>query len=239
MTFLGRLLHKYVVWCTHTYLKIIPNLTTSSQHQYETLKKSYPNKHIVFNHFPSLVTQAIKNGRKQIEELKNTSGYILFFGTVDHYKGVDLLMEAYDQKVFHDKHKLVIAGKGRQYVTDNKNIIRLNRFIEDAEIRDLFTKAAIIVYPYRSATMSGVLSLAFYFRKKVVMSDVPFFKEYANRDSLFFRTGDVEDLADKLQQALDSGNASTNANLYAEFYSENILEQDYINLYSAPADKQM
>ena len=71
------------------------------------------------------------------------------------------------------------------------------------------------------------------------MSDVPFFKEYANRDSLFFRTGDVEDLADKLQQALDSGNASTNANLYAEFYSENILEQDYINLYSAPADKQM
>lgn len=40
MTFLGRLLHKYVVWCTHTYLKIIPNLTTSSQHQYETLKKA-------------------------------------------------------------------------------------------------------------------------------------------------------------------------------------------------------
>lgn len=181
----------------------------------------------------------IKNGRKQIEELKNTSDYILFFGTVDHYKGVDLLIEAYDQKVFHDKHKLVIAGKGRHYVTDNKNIIRLNRFIEDAEVRDLFTKAAIVVYPYRSATMSGVLSLAFYFRKKVVMSDVPFFKEYANRDSLFFKAGNVEDLADKLQQALDSGSASTNANLYPEFYSENILEQDYINLYSSPANKQI
>lgn len=176
MTFPGRLLHKYVIWCTRTYLKIIPNLTTSSQHQYETLKKSYPNKHVIFNHFPSLVTQAIKNGRSQIEELKNTSDYILFFGTVDHYKGVDLLIEAYDQKVFHDRHKLVIAGKGRHYVTDNKNIIRLNRFIKDAEVRDLFTKAAIVVYPYRSATMSGVLSLAFYFRKKVVMSDVPFSK---------------------------------------------------------------
>ena len=239
MTFPGRLLHKYVIWCTRTYLKIIPNLTTSSQHQYETLKKSYPNKHVVFNHFPSLVTQAIKNGRSQIEELKNTSDYILFFGTVDHYKGVDLLIEAYDQKVFHDRHKLVIAGKGRHYVTDNKNIIRLNRFIKDAEVRDLFTKAAIVVYPYRSATMSGVLSLAFYFRKKVVMSDVPFFKEYANRDSLFFKAGNVEDLADKLQQALDSGSASTNANLYPEFYSENILEQDYIHLYSSPANKQM
>ena len=239
MTFPGRLLHKYVIWCTRTYLKIIPNLTTSSRHQYIALKESYPNKRVVFNHFPSLVTQMIKNGRKQIEELKNTSDYILFFGTVDHYKGVDLLIEAYDQKVFHDKHKLVIAGKGRHYVTDNKNIIRLNRFIEDAEVRDLFTKAAIVVYPYRSATMSGVLSLAFYFRKKVVMSDVPFFKEYANRDSLFFKAGNVEDLADKLQQALDSGSASTNANLYPEFYSENILEQDYINLYSSPANKQM
>jgi glycosyltransferase involved in cell wall biosynthesis len=119
-------------------------------------------------------------------------------------------------------------------VVNSPNIIRLNRFIEDAEVRDLFTKAAIVVYPYRSATMSGVLSLAFYFRKKVVMSDVPFFKEYANRDSLFFKAGNVEDLADKLQQALDSGSASTNANLYPEFYSENILEQDYINLYSSP-----
>ena len=134
MTFPGRLLHKYVIWCTRTYLKIIPNLTTSSRHQYIALKESYPNKRVVFNHFPSLVTQMIKNGRKQIEELKNTSDYILFFGTVDHYKGVDLLIEAYDQKVFHDKHKLVIAGKGRHYVTDNKNIIRLNRFIEDAEV---------------------------------------------------------------------------------------------------------
>ena len=109
MTFPGRLLHKYVIWCTRTYLKIIPNLTTSSRHQYIALKESYPNKRVVFNHFPSLVTQMIKNGRKQIEELKNTSDYILFFGTVDHYKGVDLLIEAYDQKVFHDKHKLVIC----------------------------------------------------------------------------------------------------------------------------------
>ena len=57
MTFPGRLLHKYVIWCTRTYLKIIPNLTTSSRHQYIALKESYPNKRVVFNHFPSLVTQ--------------------------------------------------------------------------------------------------------------------------------------------------------------------------------------
>jgi glycosyltransferase involved in cell wall biosynthesis len=186
-----------------------------------------------------LVTEEIKKGTMAVAELKNTSDYILFFGAVDHYKGVDILISAYNRHPESDKHKLVIAGLGNLDKITEPNIIRLNRFIEDAEVRDLFTKAAIVVYPYRSATMSGVLSLAFYFRKKVVMSDVPFFKEYANRDSLFFKAGNVEDLADKLQQALDSGSASTNANLYPEFYSENILEQDYINLYSSPANKQM
>lgn len=111
-----------------------------------------------------------------VAELQNTSDYILFFGAVDHYKGVDILISAYNRHPESDKHKLVIAGLGNLDKITEPNIIRLNRFIEDAEIRDLFTKAAIVVYPYRSATMSGVLSLAFYFRKKVVMSDVPFSK---------------------------------------------------------------
>ena len=237
--FCSYIFHKYLYWCTKNIRKIIPHLTTSSKSQYAVLCEKYPNKQIFFTHFPTLVTEEIKKGTMAVAELKNTSDYILFFGAVDHYKGVDILISAYNRHPESDKHKLVIAGLGNLDKITEPNIIRLNRFIEDAEIRDLFTKAAIIVYPYRSATMSGVLSLAFYFRKKVVMSDVPFFKEYANRDSLFFKAGNVEDLADKLQQALDSGSASTNANLYPEFYSENILEQDYINLYSSPANKQM
>lgn len=87
--------------------------------------------------------------------------------------------------------------------------------------------------------MSGVLSLLFYFRKKVVMSDVPFFKEYANRDSLFFKAGNVEDLADKLQQALDSGSAQHKCESVSR-----ILFREYIGtrLYKSvliPANKQM
>lgn len=237
--FCSYIFHKYLYWCTKNIREIIPHLTTSSKSQYAVLCEKYPNKQIFFTHFPTLVTEEIKKGTMAVAELKNTSDYILFFGTVDHYKGVDILISAYNRHPESDKHKLVIAGLGNLDKITEPNIIRLNRFIKDAEVRDLFTKAAIVVYPYRSATMSGVLSLAFYFRKKVVMSDVPFFKEYANRDSLFFKAGNVEDLADKLQQALDSGSASTNANLYPEFYSENILEQDYINLYSSPANKQM
>ena len=93
----------------------------------------------------------------------NVKEYILFFGTVDKYKGVDLLVDAYCNLTCKSL-KLVIAGRGFDIETHNENIIRINRFIEDEEVAYLFKKAKFIVYPYRSATMSGVLSLAYYFK---------------------------------------------------------------------------
>ena len=70
-----------------------------------------------------------------------------------------------------------MAGKGIQYFDTNiqKGEIRINRFIEDSELKYLYENAAIVVYPYRSATMSGVLSLAYYFKKKVVSIGYSFF----------------------------------------------------------------
>jgi len=65
--------------------------------------------------------------------------------------------------------KLVIAGKGHVYETHDKRIIRICRFIDDSEIAELFKRAQYIVYPYRSATMSGVLSIAYYFNKKIAV----------------------------------------------------------------------
>ena len=48
------------------------------------------------------------------------------------------------------------------------------RFIKDSEVRDLFSRAAVVVYPYISATQSGVTSIASYFDKPMVLSDLPF-----------------------------------------------------------------
>lgn len=229
------ILHKYVVWGYKTLRDRIENLTTSSQFQVEELKKIYPNKHIAFTHFPSLLTIQIKKGNKQVVELIKENNYILFFGTVDEYKGVDLLIKAYNDSNRLRDIKLVIAGKGLSYkdlINNNSNIIRINRFIDDSEVKDLFKKALFVVYPYRSATMSGVLSIAYYFKKRVLLSKIPFFIENATYISYFFEVGNVTKLQEQMEIMVNQDtNDAYNKNYYESIYSDNVLVSDFINLY--------
>lgn len=213
--------------------RYIPTLTTSSKSQCRELKVLYPQKNIVFTHFPSLVTEQIKHGTAKVKELSDIKKYILFFGSVDKYKGVDLLISAFCLLENNDDMKLVIAGKGQDYDTNgNKNIIRLNRFIEDEEVGDLFRRASLVVYPYISATMSGVLSIAYYFRKQVLLSDVQFFKENAVPSCTFFHTGDSDDLKNKLQDLLKKQDKIFTEDFYSDMHSDKIITDDYSRLYT-------
>lgn len=214
--------------------RYIPTLTTSSLSQYKELKELYPSKNIIFTHFPTLVTKQIKQGTAKVKELLDVDNYILFFGSVTKYKGVDLLISAFCSVKNDSGMKLVIAGKVQgNDIKCNENIILLNRFIADEEIGDLFRRASFIVYPYISATMSGVLSIAYYFRKRVLMSDVQFFKDNAAPCCTLFRAGDKEDLKNKLQELLDSKDFKPTEDFYSDMYSHMVLSDDYFNLYKS------
>lgn len=230
MSFWGRILHRYVLWAQKKNRRLSKHLTTSSYQQFLELKQSYSNKDVTFMHFPSLVTDIIVIGNKIVPETRGLENYILFFGTVDYYKGIDLLINAYEKSIIANKYKLVIAGKGK-LAFNNSNIIRINRFIEDEEIKDLFEKARVVVYPYRSATMSGVLSLAFYFQKDVLASEIPFFKEYENSSIHYFHVGDSEDLRLQLENILLSKRNMLKQSVYKNFYSSTLLFDDLKKIY--------
>ena len=229
------MLQKYIEWGYKILRNRIKNLTTSSQAQYNELKNIYPDKHIGFTHFPSLITRQIQQGNKQVVELDGEQNYILFFGRVDEYKGVDLLIKAYVNSERLQDHKLVIAGKGLDFsnlIKGNANIIRINRFVDDLEIRDLFCKSLFVVYPYRSATMSGVLSIAYYFKKTVLLSSIPFFIENKTLSSVFFECCNIDDLKDKMESMLSRDTVNDiSENYYEAIYSEKILIGDYKSLY--------
>ena len=76
----------------------------------------------------------------------------------------------------------------------------INRYIKDSEVAYLYQHAQCVVYPYISATQSGVLSLAFYFQTPVLASNVPFFKSIIEPfgTGLLFENGEVEDLKKQL-----------------------------------------
>lgn len=230
MSGLGKLLHRHILRATRRLIRQTPNLTTCSVSQFEELKTKYPNKNISFTQFPSLVTNEIINGRQSVPELQGISDYILFFGSVDQYKGVDCLVEAYMKGNCKNECKLVVAGRGRLDLKGNTEIIWLNRFILDEEIGDLFRKAKFVVYPYRSITMSGVLSLAFYFRKRIICSDLDYFKQYKNESMLFFPVNDIDTLAKSLDQTVNSTSLSSE-NIYEHYFSEKQLQRSLLSFY--------
>lgn len=180
-------------------------LVTNSMEQYKKIKSDYPDKEITFHSFPSLVSKKIAEGRDIPDELVGISKpYILFFGRIEEYKGIALLYKAFMESTeLQEKYNLVIAGSGQigfNRLSNDYNVIFINRYIKDSEIAYLYEHACCVVYPYISATQSGVLSLAFYYQTPVVASDVPFFKSIIENSStgLLFKTGNLEDLKRQL-----------------------------------------
>ena len=109
--------------------------------------------------------------------------YMLFFGLVRAYKGLDLLLEAFAQiKDQLPNLQLIVAGefyedeeKYRSQIESSgltERVIIRNEFIPDADLRKYFGAADLIVQPYKTATQSGVTQVAFHFEKPMLVTNV-------------------------------------------------------------------
>lgn len=117
---------------------------------------------------------------------------LLFFGRIAKYKGVDLLLKAFEMT--DNNLYLVIAGReSRDYknriihmLNTNKNknsILHKIMFIPDDEISIYFNAADAIVLPYRHIDQSGVVFLAFKYGLPIIAFDVGAFSEYIDENS--------------------------------------------------------
>ena len=174
-------------------IKKCPNLITNSIAQQEELKILFPQKFVEFHPFPTLVSKGIETGAECPSEIEGLEKpYILFFGRIEEYKGVALLHKAFlECDEIRENFFLVIAGKGMCSCESNvpeENVVWINRYIKDEEVGELYKRAYCVVYPYISATQSGVLSLAFYFQTPTIASDIPFFASMLepNQNGLLF-----------------------------------------------------
>jgi len=124
-----------------------------------------------------------KIAAKQILHLDERFNYILFFGFIRDYKGLDLLLEAMaDEQLRKLPLKLLVAGEfycDPQPYFDllskynlKESVILSNDFIPDSAVRNYFCAADIVVQPYKSATQSGVTQIAYHFNKPMIVTDV-------------------------------------------------------------------
>jgi D-inositol-3-phosphate glycosyltransferase len=120
-----------------------------------------------------------------LSALRLDSGYryLLFFGFIRAYKGLDLLIKAFaDRRLRSKKVRLIIAG---EFYEDDapyrlllklynleKDVILFDKFIRDEEVPLYFGAADLVVQPYKSATQSGVTQIAFQYEKPMLVTAV-------------------------------------------------------------------
>lgn len=114
-------------------------------------------------------------------DLDPSFSYLLFFGFIRAYKGLDLLIQAM-KLISNPNIKLIIAGEfygeSQHYyqLIENLNlhdkIILKTNFITDSEVKYYFCASDLVVQPYKSATQSGVTPLAYHFEIPMVVTNV-------------------------------------------------------------------
>ena len=109
--------------------------------------------------------------------------YVLFFGFIRAYKGLDILLEALaDARVAALPVKLLIAGEFyedaapyealiQQYGLENR-LVRATDFIPNDQVVNYFCAADLVIQPYKHATQSGVSQVAYHFGRPMLVTDV-------------------------------------------------------------------
>ncbi len=135
--------------------------------------------HPVFDNFGTPVSR-----EDALKELDLDPGYryILFFGLIREYKGLDILLKAFsDKRLAEKKIKLLVAGEFYTSREPYDNLISENdlkdrviihpHFIPDSKVVNWFCASDIIAQPYKSATQSGVTQIGYHFDKPMLVSD--------------------------------------------------------------------
>lgn len=144
------------------------------------LKPRTFSPHPLYDHYGATL------GRKEALDLiglRESQRYVLFFGFIREYKGLDLLLDAMaDERMEKLGVKLIVAGEfygdpkpyqeqiSRHDIGDR--VVLHTEFIPDHEVNRYFCAADLVVQPYKNATQSGVSQIAYHFEKPMVVTHV-------------------------------------------------------------------
>jgi glycosyltransferase involved in cell wall biosynthesis len=168
------------------FVRSIDGFVTLSHKVLDDLKKLRPSAPVLYTPHPLYDNFGAALSRE--EALKNLGldpdfRYLLFFGFIREYKGLDWLLTAFaDPRLRRFPVKLLVAG---EYYTASKpydqlildhhlgdHVILHTKFIGDSMVPSYFGVADLVVQPYKSATQSGVTQIAYHFEKPILVTDV-------------------------------------------------------------------
>ena len=152
----------------------------SDLESFDRLKPKAYCPHPLYDNFGEVIS---KDQAKNLLGLDQNFNYLLFFGFIRDYKGLDLLLKAFADERFRKLPlKLLVAGEfysdPEPYLEMIKSlglsdyVILSNDFIPDSEVYRYFCSADLVVQPYKHATQSGVTQIAYHFNRPMLITDV-------------------------------------------------------------------
>jgi glycosyltransferase involved in cell wall biosynthesis len=152
------------------------------------IKTLYPDKKVFRSTLPIYDCYGFDQGlsksdaRKKLGIAENKK-VLLFFGYIRAYKGLMNLIEAMPYLLKEDENYfLLIVGefyesKEKYFerikeLNIGKNVLVIDEFVPNEEVGLYYSAADLVVLPYNSATQSGILNIAYGFKKPVVVTNV-------------------------------------------------------------------
>ena len=171
---------------TNYFLNSCDGFLSMSRAVYEQVSQLQPNKprayvpHPMYDMFGE---KLLKTKAKEELELDINTNYLLFFGFIRKYKGLQLLLESFaDERLKELPLKLIIAG---EFYEDRKpydemisrlglesRLVLVTDFIPNNEVNMYFSAADMVVQTYLNATQSGVTQIAYYYDKPMLVTNV-------------------------------------------------------------------
>ncbi len=169
---------------TKYFLKRCDGFITLSRSVLEDISQFTDNQnkimlpHPVYNIFGESVSRSM--GIEKLN-LDVNSKYILFFGLIRGYKGLDLALKAMqDSRIKELGIKLIVAGefydKQEKYSelleATKASVLLYDHYIPQEEVRYYFAAADCVLQPYKTATQSGITQVAYNFNKPMIVTNV-------------------------------------------------------------------
>jgi D-inositol-3-phosphate glycosyltransferase len=198
---------------TKYFVNSCDGFVTMSESVLEDLKKFDVNKPAGYNPHPmyeSFGRQLDKVEARKKLGLAEKGKYLLFFGFIRKYKGLDILLRAFaDKRIQEAGIKLIIAGeyydKPEEYQAIIKEhnlesaVVQVNDFIPDSEVSMYFSAADMVVQTYKTATQSGVTQIAYYYHNPMLVTDVGGLAELVPHNKVGYVTStDTLEIADAI-----------------------------------------
>jgi glycosyltransferase involved in cell wall biosynthesis len=175
----GNLLSRYFVKSCDGFI-VMSRAVLNDLDKFDKVRPRKFSPHPLYDNFGEAVSKSLAKKKLGLDE---TTKYILFFGFIREYKGLDLLIKAFADDRFRKLPvKLLIAGEfyidGKPYLDliDSlglkEKIVLRTEFIENKDIVNYFCASDIVAQPYKDATQSGVTQIAYHFDKPMLTTNV-------------------------------------------------------------------